>query len=203
MEDVSEGDPAVSEVQVRRPGEGRVTGSQERTPERSLPASAGAAAVRAPFAGVARPACLLGGTCSQGWQRAAPLGILFRMGTARRPLSRTRPLRRLASSPEHTPLLLPRCPPSLCLSQSLTCGDLELEASTPPRTGGGSVWVCPSVLLIRVAETRRQVLRGPSPLPLQHVPGVRASPGRFLGPACLLADRVLTPPSPVGFGPPQ
>lgn len=124
-------------MQVRRPGEGRVTGSQERTPERSLPASAGAAAVRAPFAGVARPACLLGGTCSQGWQRAAPLGILFRVGTARRPLSRTRPLRRLASSPEHTPLLLPRCPPSLCLSQSLTCGDLELEASTPPRTGGG------------------------------------------------------------------
>lgn len=180
MEDVSEGDPAVSEVQVRRPGEGRVTGSQERTPERSLPASAGAAAVRAPFAGVARPACLLGGTCSQGWQRAAPLGILFRVGTTRRPLSRTRPLRRLASSPEHTPLLLPRCPPSLCLSQSLTCGDLELEASTPPRTGRGSVWVCPG-----------------------HVPGVRASPGRFLGPACLLADQVLTPPSPVGLGPPQ
>lgn len=110
MEDVSEGDPVVSEVQVRRPGEGRVTGSQERTPERSLPASAGAAAVRAPFAGVARPACLLGGTCSQGWQRAAPLGILFRVGTARRPLSMTRPLRRLASSPEHTPLLLPPLP---------------------------------------------------------------------------------------------
>lgn len=152
MEDVSEGDPAVSEVQVRRPGEGRVTGSQERTPERSLPASAGAAAVRAPFAGVARPACLLGGTCSQGWQRAAPLGILFRVGTARRPLSRTRPLRRLASSPEHTPLLLPHCPPSLCLSQSLTCGDLELEASTPPRMGGarcGSVRPCCSSVWLR------------------------------------------------------
>lgn len=202
MEDVSEGDPAVSEVQVRRPGEGRVTGSQERTPERSLPASAGAAAVRAPFAGVARPACLLGGTCSQGWQRAAPLGILFRVGTARRPLSMTRPLRRLASSPEHTPLLLPRCPPSLCLSQSLTCGTSSWKHPLLP-AWEGSVWVCPSVLLIRVAETRRQVLRGPSPLPLQHVPGVRASPGRFLGPACLLADRVLTPPSPVGLGPPQ
>lgn len=137
MEDVSEGDPAVSEVQVRRPGEGRVTGSQERTPERSLPASAGAAAVRAPFAGVARPACLLGGTCSQGWQRAAPLGILFRVGTARRPLSRTVLSVAWRARQSTRPFCSPRCPPSLCLSQSLTCGDLELEASTPPRTGGG------------------------------------------------------------------
>lgn len=109
VEDVSEGDPVVSEVQVRRPGEGRVTGSQERTPERSLPASAGAAAVRAPFAGVARPACLLGGTCSQGWQRAAPLGILFRVGTARRPLSRTRPELARAHAPFAPPVALLPC----------------------------------------------------------------------------------------------
>lgn len=132
MEDVSEGDPAVSEVQVRRPGEGRVTGSQERTPERSLPASAGAAAVRAPFAGVARPACLLGGTCSQGWQRAAPLGILFRVGTARRPLSRTRPLRRLAST-LHARAHAPFAPPVALLP----C------ASVSPSHAGTSSWKHP------------------------------------------------------------
>lgn len=132
VEDVSEGDPAVSEVQVRRPGEGRVTGSQERTPERSLPASAGAAAVRAPFAGVARPACLLGGTCSQGWQRAAPLGILFRVGTARRPLSRTCPLRRLAST-LHARAHAPFAPPVALLP----C------ASVSPSHAGTSSWKHP------------------------------------------------------------
>lgn len=149
MEDVSEGDPAVSEVQVRRPGEGRVTGSQERTPERSLPASAGAAAVRAPFAGVARPACLLGGTCSQGWQRAVPLGILFRVGTARRPLSRTRPELARAHAPFAPPVALLPC---ASVSPSHAGTSSWKHPLLPARGGGarcGSVRPCCSSVWLR------------------------------------------------------